>query len=175
MAGTGTGGGGAGRGCDVSNGHGAHLSVRAGVFGPPPSQSALAGLARSLPSLLAGDGISCELSAGRNGRFQRLPGDFKCSSNTKSRAVGAGGGSGGGTVPRPSFTNYAEYPLTGGLSPCLLSRPTTLPLFRNIPSLPYPAWLQACRGLRRGSRSSARTSRRAEETKESGVSEGVGG
>lgn len=30
------------------------------------------------------------------------------------------------TILRPSFTNYTEYLLTGGLSQCLLSHPTTL-------------------------------------------------
>lgn len=30
------------------------------------------------------------------------------------------------TIPRPSFTNYTEYLLTGGLSQCLLSHPTPL-------------------------------------------------
>lgn len=46
------------------------------------------------------------------------------------------GREGPATIPRPSFTNYAEYLLTGGLSLRLLSHPTPLifPPF-NIPSL----------------------------------------
>lgn len=41
------------------------------------------------------------------------------------------------TIPRPSFTNYTEYLLTGGLSQCLLSHPTPPHLF-NIPTLSIP-------------------------------------
>lgn len=48
---------------------------------------------------------------------------------TKSRAVRGRGA----TIPRPSFTNYAEYLLTGGLSPRLLRRPHPPD---SIPSLP---------------------------------------
>lgn len=67
--------------------------------------------------------------------FQWLPGDFKCLSN-KEQSRRQREEKGPATIPRPSFTNYAEYLLTGGLSLCLLSHLTPLifPPF-NIPSL----------------------------------------
>lgn len=57
--------------------------------------------------------------------FQQLLGNFKYSS-TKKRAEDSEKRRGTPTIPRPSFDNYTEYLLTGGLSLCLLSHPTPL-------------------------------------------------
>lgn len=80
------------------------------------------------PSLPAGTGVPAN---GTRGRKELPVTACLATSNacqTKSRAVRGRGA----TIPRPSFTNYAEYLLTGGLSPRLLSRPPP----HSIPSLP---------------------------------------
>lgn len=71
------------------------------------------------PSLPAGTGVPAN---GTRGRKELPVTACLATSNacqTKSRAVRGRGA----TIPRPSFTNYAEYLLTGGLSLRLLSRP----------------------------------------------------
>lgn len=83
---------------------------------------------------------------------------------TKSRAVR---GRGAATIRRPSFTNYAEYLLTGGLSPRVLSRPH--PLHPRHPITSRSARLRAYRGLQRGSCSSARLEVQAAKTKGKGA------
>lgn len=73
------------------------------------------------PSLPAGTGVPAN---GTRGRKELPVTACLATSNacqTKSRAVRGRGA----TIPRPSFTNYAEYLLTGGLSPRLLSPPPT--------------------------------------------------
>lgn len=82
---------------------------------------------------------------------------------TKSWAVDTGkreNGRGGGTIPRPSFTNYAEYLLTSGLSPCLRSHPTLPPpnSFATSHHFP-PRSVAAYQGLQRGSSSHLQASR----------------
>lgn len=108
------------------------------------------------PSLPAGTGVPAN---GTRGRKELPVTACLATSNacqTKSRAVRGRGA----TIPRPSFTNYAEYLLTGGLSLRLLSRPPP-----QHPITSSPARLRAYRGLRRGSCSSARLEVRAAETK----------
>lgn len=95
--------------------------------------------------------------------FQWLPGDFKCLSN-KEQSRRQGEEKGPATIPRPSFTNYAEYLLTGGLSLCLLSHLTPLifpPLQHPITFHPALLQLAACCG-----EEAPRTSRQTEKTKE---------
>lgn len=71
-------------------------------------------------------------------RRERASSDCLATSNThqtKNREKRRGTA----TIPRPSFTNYSEYLLTGGLSLCLLSHPTPLifPL-QHPPSFSVP-------------------------------------
>lgn len=62
-------------------------------------------------------------------RREQASSDCLATSNThqtKNRAEDREKRRGIATTPRPSFNNYTEYLLTGGLSLCLLSHPTPL-------------------------------------------------
>lgn len=87
-------------------------------------------------SLLVGRCISLNQT-----RKEQASNDCLATSNTcqtKNRAEDRRKRWGPATIPRPSFTNYTEYLLTGGLSQCLLSHPTPLifPPSRSHHSLP---------------------------------------
>ena len=70
------------------------------------------------------------------------------------------------TNPRPSFTNYTEYLLTGGLSQCLLSHPTPLIFPLQHPIMFHPALLQFTTYF---GEEAPCTSRQTEETKEKSI------
>lgn len=105
-------------------------------------------------------------------RKEQASNDCLATSNTcqtKNRAEDREKKRGPATIPRPSFTNYTEYLLTGGLSQCLLSHPTPLifPPF-NIPSLSHPALLQftTCCGEEAPQHLKAKTAETKEKKKE---------
>ncbi len=106
-------------------------------------------------------------------RKQRASNDCLATSNTcqtQNRAEDREKRRGPATIPRPSFTNYTEYLLTGGLSQCLLSHPTPLIFPLQHPITFHPALLQftTCRW-----EEAPCTSRQTEETKEKEDKEGV--
>lgn len=117
-------------GCGVLSGHEAHLSapckeMRRCVWASPGLISS--GRTRAFSSTLPLSSLCSrpgrEFLRTQRGERKELPVTACLATSnacqTKSRAVRGRGA----TIPRPSFTNYAEYLLTGGLSPRLLSRP----------------------------------------------------
>lgn len=102
-------------------------------------------------------------------RKEQASNDCLATSNTcqtKNRAEDREKKRGPATIPRPSFTNYTEYLLTGGLSQCLLSHPTPL-IFPPSTShhFPIPRCYSLPRAAERKLRSTSRQKQRRQKKK----------